>query len=156
MPHIYDSQKFYKNNIISDYSWYLNFKNIYYYINDIKYNNGIKKMEIPSLNRNGELYINTPLIISPIQFKDLIQSDYFTKYLSQNLCHYYYDSDIEGFYCDKSDNFTIDDIKSFPTLYFEHSNFNYTFELNYKDLFIEKDNKYYFLAFYVFKLLLNF
>ena len=33
-----------------------------------------------------------------------------------------------------------DNIKYFPPLVFEHNELNYIFELNYKDLFIEKDD----------------
>ena len=50
-----------------------------------------------------------------------------------------------SFYCDKSDNFNIDNIKKFPTLYLEHIDLNYTFELTYKDLFSEKNNIYIFM-----------
>ena len=144
LPHQYRPKLFFKENIISEYSWFLNFKNIYYYINDTKYNNGLLKRELSSYNRKAELNINEFLIIAPIQYRYLIQNDFFTNYIPRNICHFYFDSDIEGFYCDKSENFTIDNLKLFPKLYFEHSKFN-TFELNYKDLFVEKDNKYYFL-----------
>ena len=48
--------------------------------------------------------------------------------------------------CNKSKNFNINELKKFPTLYFEHKELNYTFELSYKDLFIEKDDKYFFLV----------
>ena len=50
------------------------------------------------------------------------------------------------FYCNKEkykDNF-----KYFPPLSFQHNNLNYTFELNYKDLFIEKDDKIIFMVFF--------
>ena len=145
LPHNYNPNLYLKDNTISVYSWMLDFKNIYYFINDTNYNSGMKKQEIPALNRKAEISINEFLIIAPIQYQNLIKYDYFTNYIAKNICHYYYDSDIEGFYCDKSENFTINNLKSFPTLYFEHNIFNYTFELSYKDLFIEKDDKYFFL-----------
>ena len=34
------------------------------------------------------------------------------------------DNDLETFYCDKSNNFNINNLKEFPTLYFEHNEFN--------------------------------
>ena len=37
-------------------------------------------------------------------------------------------------------------MKKFPTLYFYHREFNYTFELNYEDLFEEINNDIYFLV----------
>ena len=138
-PHDYNSNLFSKNNIRTDYSWVMNFKNIYYY------NTEKKRQEISSLYREGLINMNEFLIIAPNKYKMLIQSDFFGKYILKNICHYYYDNELEGFYCDKSENFTISNLKEFPTIYFENIRFNYTFELNYKDLFIEKDNKYYFL-----------
>ena len=40
-------------------------------------------------------------------------------------------------YCDKNTN-----IKLLPSLNFFHKEFNFTFTLNYQDLFLEKDDKY--------------
>ena len=37
------------------------------------------------------------------------------------------------------------DIKYFPSLYFLSKKFAFILELNYKDIFLEKDNKIYFL-----------
>ncbi len=138
-PHDYNSNLFSKNNIRADYSWVMNYKNIYYY------NTEKKRQEISLLYRQGIINMNEFLIFAPLKYKILIQSDFFGEYISKNICHYYYDSELEGFYCDKSENFTINNLKVFPTIYFENNIFNYTFELNYKDLFFEKDNKYYFL-----------
>ena len=117
----------------------MNYKNIYYY------NTEKKRQEISSLYRQDIINMNEFLIFAPLKYKILIQSDFFGEYIPKNICHYYYDSELEGFYCDKSENFTINNLKVFPTIYFENNIFNYTFELNYKDLFIEKDNKFYFL-----------
>ena len=47
--------------------------------------------------------------------------------------------------CEDNTNF---DIISFPSLFFEHSDLNHIFTLNYKDLFEKKNNKYYFLIIY--------
>ena len=41
-----------------------------------------------------------------------------------------------------------ENIKYFPKLKFIHSELNYTFELNYKDLFIEKDGKFILMVFF--------
>ena len=50
------------------------------------------------------------------------------------------------FYCNKEQY--KDNVKYFPPLRFEHKELNYTFELNYKDLFIEKDDKIIFMVFF--------
>jgi hypothetical protein len=52
------------------------------------------------------------------------------------------DPDLQ-FYCKKGDNFGINELKLFPKLYFENTELNYTFELDYKDLFIEMNGRYY-------------
>ena len=145
LPHDYYPKLFSKNNIISDYSFNLRFKEIYYYFNHTQYNSGIKRREIPKFYHEYQIDFNELLIKAPILYKFNIQDDFFSKYISQGLCHYYYDSFIEGFYCDKSEDFNINNLKEFPTLYFEHSKLNYTFEFDYQDLFIEKDGKYWFL-----------
>ena len=49
------------------------------------------------------------------------------------------------FYCNKEYK---NNIKYFPPLRFEHVELNYTFELNYKDLFFEKDDKIIFMVFF--------
>ena len=49
-------------------------------------------------------------------------------------------------YCDREKY--KDNIKYFPPLVFEHNELNYIFELNYKDLFIGKDDKYTLLVFF--------
>ena len=49
------------------------------------------------------------------------------------------------FYCDKE---YINNIKYFPSLKFFHNELNYTFELNYKDLFVEKYDKLVLMIFF--------
>jgi hypothetical protein len=97
-PHDYNSNLFSKNNIRTDYSWVMNFKNIYYYIIDSNYNTGKKRQEISSLYRQALININEFLIFAPIQYQKLIENDYFAQYISYNICHYYYDNELEGFF----------------------------------------------------------
>ena len=40
------------------------------------------------------------------------------------------------YYCPKSESFSLNELKQFPTLYLEHTGFDYTFELTYQDLFV--------------------
>ena len=53
---------------------------------------------------------------------------------------------IKFFYCIKEKY--KENIKFFPKLKFFHFDYNYTFELNYKDLFIEKNDKYFLMIFF--------
>ena len=145
-PHKYKSKEFYKEQLFPVYSnhflWILEFKTVYFYRNDTKYNNYFKQDIY--LNK-AQLNFNDIFIFAPSLYITMIKNNYFNNYISRNVYHHYIDSQIESFYCDKSDNFTINDLKNFPTLYFEHNELNYTFELTYKDLFVEKDNKYIFM-----------
>jgi hypothetical protein len=121
----------------------LEFNNVYFYKNNTKFNTTYKQ-EI--YHNRAQLNFNDIFIYAPSLYITLIKNSYFENYISRNICHYYMDSLIESFYCDKSDNFTINNLKYFPTLYFEHIELNYTFEFTYQDLFFEKDNKYFFMV----------
>ena len=94
------------------------------------------------------LSINYDYIVSPKEYFDKLILSFFSSYIDNKKCnikelkHGVYDYEI--IVCDK-DLFTIKDIKQFPTIYFYHNEFNYTFELNYKDLFEEINNNIYFL-----------
>ena len=66
--------------------------------------------------------------------------------MTKKICKIYEGREYKTFYCEKSENFTIEELKKFPTLYLEHKEFQYTFEFTYEDLFIEKKDKYWFLV----------
>ena len=95
-----------------------------------------------------DLSINYDYIISPKIFFDKLIIPYFTPYIKNKKCNlkeikndiYIYDIII----CDKN-IFKEKDIINFPTIYFYHMNFNYTFELTYKDLFEMRNNDIFFL-----------
>ena len=121
LPHDYYPKLYFKQNLISDYSFYLNFKDIYYYLNDSTNATGVRKKEIPKRYRKAQINFNAFLIIAPFEYKSMIQYDFFGYYYSKGLCYYYYDSVIEGFYCVKSEKFNENTLKTFPTLYLEHN-----------------------------------
>ena len=145
LPNNYNSN-FHSQQLLSTYSkytdsffkWALEFSNVYYN----KSINETKKIHFTDVQFN----INSYVILAPITYYYNIKNDYFDYYLSQKICKIYQGDEYKTFYCEKSENFTIDNLKKFPTLYMEHKEFEYIFELTYEDLFIEKDNKYWFLA----------
>ena len=147
-PHKFKSNEFHEEqllNINSHYFlWILEFKSVYFYRNNTKFNTGLFKQEI-YLNK-AQLNFNHFIIYVPSLYITMIKNNFFESYISRNICHYYIYNQIESFYCEKSDNFNINDLKLFPTLYFEHFELNYTFEFTYEDLFFEKDNKYFFMV----------
>ena len=63
--------------------------------------------------------------------------------ISEKKCFEIFDDNykITYYYCNKNLNLK----KKFETIYFKSTNLNYIFELNYEDLFLEINNKIYFL-----------
>ena len=142
-PHFYNSDKFFKSQLLTDYSevdaWTLKFKDVYLYIDDTT-TGGKKKLS--TFLETVHIHLDDINIYASPYFTNLVRREYFSKYKS---CHSDKDEDYIKYYCDKSENFTINDLKNFPTLYFQHNEFNITLELTYQDLFAEYNNKYYFL-----------
>ena len=139
------NQNFHKSQMLTAYSiysdklfkWALEFSNIYYN----KSMNETIKISIAEVHLN----INNYIILSPMTYYYNIKKDFFDYYINTNQCKNYIGSEYRTFYCDKTENFTIENLKKFPTLYMEHIEFQYIFELTYEDLFIEKNGKYWFL-----------
>ena len=146
-PHVYSRDKYKEENyaltnavkMIDELGWIFEFKN-YYYLN-----NGTKiefKMLMNDYKLKGRLVFDLDIIIGIREYLTSIKNNYFNKYGNQcqlneiNLNNNLF----TVFTCDK--NF---DTKDFPTLYFENSDYNYTFELTHEDLFAIKGDKKYFL-----------
>ena len=144
-PHNYEPKKFYESQFLKTYSkfennimkWELKFNKIYYL-----YNN--KEIKILGENSVGFDPSNF-FIIVPENYFDSIYENYFKKYKDDNICNYDYLDEYITIYCEKSDKFSLNEIKKFPTLYLEHIELEYTFEISFQDLFIEKDGKFWLL-----------
>ena len=146
LPNNYNPNNFNENQLLTSYSkyenqifkWNLEFSDIYYN----KTSNDTIKIYI----RDVHLNINNYIVLCPMTYYYNIKRDYFDFYLSKKLCHVHQGSEYKTFYCEKSENFNVENLKQFPILYMEHKEFQFTFEFTYEDLFIEKDNKYWFLV----------
>ena len=147
-PHIYFPKIFKENNLRKSYvssdgygylAWRIEFNKIYFNINNIKYEVQEKKTAIFAIENN--------FIVGSKMYQKLIEENFFKKYLDNNICHYEETNypKYSILICNKDSSF---DINSFPTLYLYHEVFNYTFELNKNELFIEKNNQYIFLVFF--------
>ena len=144
-PHNYNSKNFYKSQYVKTYSefsdaiikWEFKFKKIYYKQSE--------KNEINIGDINVELDPSKYLIFAPKEYFDSIMNNYFQKYIDKSICFNYDVEEFSSIYCEKSDKFSINEIKTFPSIFFDHIDLQYTFELSYKELFVEKDNKYWFL-----------
>ena len=84
-------------------------------------------------------------IFPPENLKDLIKEKYFDEFINKKICSLEKNDgyDFSFFVCDKSF-----DIKKIKPINFINKEHNFTFSLTYKDLFIEKDGKYYCLILY--------
>ena len=152
-PHNYNPKKYHQEQLRSDYGsgehfnivWGFMFNSIYFFneeknkifLNDIKY-----AQFLP------ELYC----IKGTSTYKKYIEENFFNYYINKSICRF----DIESikisnknsnhYYIMNCDINSEIKIEKFPTIYFSHSKFNYTFELDYNDLFIKKGNKYFFMV----------
>ena len=119
--------------------WEFEFTNIY-----LKLKNKKNDSKIYFLGRkDAKILINFSLIIGPTYFFDFIKDNFFKQYISDKICsEKIFESSYTYIECDSTLK-----IETFPTISFEQVGFEYTFNLTYKDLFIEdkKNNKYIFL-----------
>lgn len=119
--------------------WDIIFKKIY--LDDTQTNINEKDVQ-------ADLSINYDYVVSPMEYFDKICLPFFNSYINEKICQTQeinksvYEFEIIS--CDKK-KFTINDIKKFPTIYFYHYEFNFTFELTYNDLFEEINDKIFFL-----------
>ena len=154
-PHNYNPQKYNKEQLIADYvvrdsidlEWNIIFNSIYFFDennNKISITNNKYCKFIPELN----------CIKGSSVYKKLIEEKFFNYYINKNICKYDFESlklsnKNSYFYyainCDINSEFKIEE---FPSLYLWHKKYNYTFELNYNDLFIKKGNKFFFMIIY--------
>ena len=150
-PHVYEPEKYSEKNyrtfdldesFVSDPDWHLNFSEIYLtYINRTT-NNKVKK----TLNETNKIKIKFDLgiIYGPTDYSNMIKEVFFDGLVANRLCKEV-DEDMEKYYyCQKDAEEIIESL--FPPIYFKMDKFNETFELNYKDLFREKDGYLYFLV----------
>jgi len=163
-PHEYenDSIKYYENNFTQVYTssitsffrlWAIRMKEIYFY-------NSTKDKVIATKNNNNiNLLYDFGFIIGNNQYKKLIYESYFENLINNQICelelsdktifntstvYVNTNGSYYMFICDKEKMNKF--IKDFPNLYFANVDYNYTFELTYKDLFMEIYNYYYFMV----------
>lgn len=145
-PHILDPKNFKQNNLITTtpflyktmmIQWGLRF-------DDILFNNTKFRLD-------KECYFSYEFnYIGGIDQFEKELDKYFNEYIlngtcfTENINYSYFPQ--RFYFCDK-DKYK-ENIKYFPHLKFVHSELNYTFELDYKDLFIEKDDKLILMVFF--------
>jgi hypothetical protein len=143
-PHIYNRNKYNEEQLKVDYAvgehfdivWGIMFNSIYFFdddnnkttINDIKY-----ARFVPEFN----------LIKGTLKYKAILEEKFFNYYINKSICRFEREpqTSYSVMSCDANSEFKVE---KFPTLFFTQTKFNFTFELDYNDLFIKKGNKYFF------------
>ena len=143
LPNLFNINNLRKSNVLIDgYSnsfWKTEFTQIYFYL-------GEDKQKIKE-GKNAVFSIENNYIIGSKNYQKIIEEKFFKKYIDEKICYYekINDSKYIILICNKQSSF---DINLFPTLFFYHRIFNYTFELTKEELFLEKNNRYIFLVFF--------
>ena len=110
---------------------------------ELKFDKILFGNEIIPENRLLFFVLELGVIKAPYIFLSMFEK----KFLDKKTCfRILIDRKYTSFYCNK--NFSLE---NFPTLFFYNKELNYTFELNYKDLFYEKDNIYHLLIYFDFQ-----
>ena len=139
-PHIYFPNSFKEIEQLRSYSEkslftdkpILSFYDIYTNINN-------DAISLVHFDRTAEVDFNFGLISASWQAKTILGKKFFNNLIQQGKCfesrfnrtgHSFY----AYFYCDKN-KLTNEEIKSFPGIYFKHTEFSYIFEFNSDDLF---------------------
>ena len=163
LPHEYSPNNFKKeqfslSNVLyykNIPNWQIQFSDNYFFPIDFKLNEKINldylnknipqikeiidKKIVISINSIAQFDFNLKVILGTKKYYNLINEYFFSKYPDK--CLYNIEEKKYGiFKCEKDFN-----TEKFPSLFFYHQIYNYTFELNHKDLFEDKNDKKYFL-----------
>ena len=131
--------------------WNFNFNKIYFQIEEDIINKDNENFIVNLKETQAQILFNINYIISTKEFFEFIKMKYFNFYINKNICSIinknYKNNIYNIIYCN-SYNFSLNDIKKFPSIYFMHYEFNYTFILTYEDLFKIENNEIYFLIYF--------
>jgi len=120
---------------INELYWDLKFNSIYFYKKK-EYEKELKTINLEVLD--GGLDHNLNIIVATYEFYQIIEKEFFEEKIKNKLCNR---NRLEMNYYNYDCAF-LEDVQEFPTLYFFHRNLNFTFKLDYKDLFIEYKGRF--------------
>lgn len=154
LPHIYDKKTYFSEQFFEDT---INLENNQINLYQLKMDNlfaGLKSKEKISLNYNEDILVNFEinygLISGPEYYRDFIENAFFNKTEIEKICKKTNDSgslfSYDIYVCDNSIKSKFD---LFPEISFYSNKFDYNFTFNYEDLFMLKNNKYYFKIIFV-------
>ena len=144
-PHDINSKKYHSekyktvntialNNLKGNLIWGLRFSNIIY--NDINLNLSSEQEKI------GKIEFDLGIVVAPQVFQNFFIEQFFGQYMKKNICFNNTYGKVNFMYCQKNSQFKKE---NFKTLYFNNFELNVIFELNYEDLFFEKNDYIYFM-----------
>ena len=142
LPNVYSPDNYNKEQyIISNALYYKNAQYWQIYFNEVYFYSNINHNKINvGIDSNAQFDFDIRVIFGTNKYYNLINENFFKK--NKDKCEYSIEESRYGvFKCDKNLN-----VDNFPSLYFYHKLYNYTYELNYKDLFEDKNDKKYFLV----------
>lgn len=131
---------------ISHLGFSLEFEKVYFYNSSNKDSIEI----IATDSREASLEFDLGMIKCPFIYFILIKDYFFQKYIDLDICkEIFFSESFHSFICYKNKlNVGVKKFyENFPTIYFFSYHLNYTFSLTGNDLFLEKDNKLYFMLF---------
>ena len=139
----YNEYQLYKTKALKrdkNLSWDIYFNKIYYELNnkEIILDNHVEYYNQAALTPTSGIIEGT------LTYERSIKNSFFSKLIKEKKCTKLINDFYIFYYCDRN-KICNDDLKSFPTLYFSSIELDYTFELTYEDLFLEKDDYIFFL-----------
>lgn len=149
-PHEYDSKNFSEKQLIQTYSIpKASFQQFRIIMDNVTFYDENKPLNL-KINEVF-FYVDLGVIMGSREYLSYIQHFFFEKYnyIENKICSlntsYLFDEmkSVRSFVCEADESKF--NIKKFPSLYFYHKELNFTFNLDYKDLFTKVDDKYYFL-----------
>jgi hypothetical protein len=98
-------------------------------------------------NLQGVINFNYNIIVGNNQYMDVITKTFFLTYIAEGVCKKQLANNKFYYFVCNSQYLNLNEIKeNFPSLYFKQNEFNYTFELNSQDLFIQIGQQIFFLV----------
>ena len=135
------------NKISGEFLWSLDIEYVYYK------NNENKKiyLEVERFDLKEQQYaalLNPAygLILGPYSFRQSIEKDYFNEFIKNGDCSISQANKIFFYSCKGKSRSRLEE--KFPSIHFYHKEFNYTFVLNFDDLFVEINGILFFLICY--------
>ena len=146
-PHEYNSTNFF---LEQKRSAYIDMNELHSYLlpslemDEIFFNYNDSKIQMKE--KNTIFFLDYGLILGTKNYFEKIEENFFSKYYEEKICNEYSffipGKNFIGIKCKVLEEFKI---KEFPNLYLFNRELNYTFELNYIDLFKRNNDEYYFL-----------